>query len=72
MRYPEMGAGLRPGVKFPPIEAIKDGLTNTLLQDTRIEGIQDLSIVRDGPAAYLAFNLKIKMIDIPVPIKIKV
>ena len=72
MRYPEMGAGLRPGVKFPPVEAIKDGLTNTLLQDTRIEGIQDLSIIRDGPVAYLSFNLKIKNVDIPVPIKIKV
>jgi hypothetical protein len=72
MRYPEMGAGLRPGIKFPPIETIKDGLTNTLLQDTRIEAIQDLSIIRDGPAVYLAFNLKIKQIDLLVPIKIKV
>lgn len=72
MRYPEMGANLRPGTKFPPIESIKDGLTNTLMQDNRIEGIQDLSIIRDGSAAYLTFNLKIKQIDIPVPVKIKV
>lgn len=72
MRYPEMGAGTIPGVKFPPIETIKDGLTNTLLQDTRIEGIEDLSIIRDNGALSLFFNLKIKQIDIKVPIKIKV
>lgn len=72
MRYPELGANLRVGTKFPPIETIKDGLTNSLLQDTRIEGVEDLSIIRDGSAAYLTFNLKIKQIDIPVPVKIKV
>jgi hypothetical protein len=72
MGYPEKGAGLRPGVKFPPIETIKDGLVNTLLQDSRIEGVTDLSIIRDNGAAYLSFNLKIKQVDIPVPVKIKV
>lgn len=72
MRYPELGANLRVGTKFPPIETIKDGLTNTLLQDTRIEGIEDLSIIRNGPAVYLTFSLKIKQIDIPVPVRIKV
>lgn len=72
MRYPEMGANVIPGTKFPPIEAIKDGITNTLLQDSRIQAIEDLSIIRDGSALYLTFNLKIKQIDIPVPVKIKV
>lgn len=72
MRYPELGAGLVPGVKFPPIDAIKDSLTNTLLQDNRIERITDLSIIRDNSSINLVFNLKIKSVDIPVPIKIKV
>lgn len=72
MRYPEMGANLLVGTKFPPIEQITDGVTNTLMQDTRVEGIEDLSIIRDGPAAYLSFKLRIKNVDIPVPIKIKV
>lgn len=72
MRYPEMGAGTVPGTKFPPIENIKDGLTNTLLQDTRVQGIEDLSIIRDNSGVFISFNLKIKMVDIPIPIKIKV
>lgn len=72
MRYPEMGANLLPGTKFPPIEQITEGVTNTLLQDTRIDGIQDLSIIRDGSAAYVTFLLRIKQIDVPVPVKIKV
>ena len=72
MRYPELGAGVIPGVKFPPIEQIKDGLTNTLLQDNRVESIMDLSIIRDNSGVSLFFNLKVKSIDIPVPVKIKV
>ncbi len=72
MRYPEMGAGVTPGIKFPPVKALKDGLTNTLLQDSRIQGIEDLSLTRDNSGVSLQFNLKIKQIDIPVPIKIKV
>lgn len=72
MRYPEMGANLTPGRKFPPVEAIKDGLTNTLLQDTRIERIENLSIVRDNSSAHLTFTIKVKSIDIPVPIRIKI
>ena len=72
MRYPEMGAGTVPGRKFPPLESIKDGLINTLLQDTRIQGVDDLSIIRQDSALYISFNLRIKQVDIPVPIKIKV
>lgn len=72
MRYPELGAGLVSGIKFPPVEVIKDGLTNTLLQDNRVDSIKDLSIIRDNSGAFLTFNLKIKAVDIPIPIKIKV
>lgn len=72
MRYPELGSGVIPGVKFPPIESIKDGVTNTLLQDTRVQAVEDLSIMRDGGALYLSFNLRIKQVDIPIPVKIKV
>lgn len=72
MRYPEIGANIVPGSKFPVLDQIKDGVTNTLLQDNRVQALTDLSIIRDGDALYLTFNLKIKSVDIPVPIKIKV
>lgn len=72
MRYPELGAGVVPGTKFPPLDQIKDGVTNTLLQDNRIDRIEDLSITQESSALYLSFKLRIKQIDIPVPVKIKV
>lgn len=72
MLYPEIGAGLVVGKKFPPIEEIKDRITNSLLQDNRIQKVADLSLIRQSGALYISFNLHIKQIDIPVPVKIKV
>ncbi len=72
MRHPELGAGILPGKKFPALEDIKDGVINTLLQDNRIQKIDDLALLRDNDALTLSFNLKIKNVDLPVPIKIKI
>ena len=72
MAFPQLGAGIVPGQKFPALQDIQDGVTNTLLQDTRVESIDELSIRRDGTALFLTFNLKIKRIDIPVPISIRI
>lgn len=72
IRYPNLGAGIIPGSKFPPLQQIKDGVVNTLLQDTRIQAIEDLVLERDGPALYVSFKVRIKQVDIPVPVKIKV
>lgn len=71
IRYPELGAGILIGTKFPAIGDIKDGVTNTLLQDSRVEQIIDPAILRDGDALTLTFTLKIKNVDIPIPIRIK-
>lgn len=72
MRYPELGAGILPGTKFPPLQQIKDGVINTLLQDTRIDRVLDLSLIRNNSELSIRFNIKIKQIDVPVPIEIKV
>jgi len=72
MLYPELGSGLIVGSKFPPVEEIKDRITNSLLQDNRIQKVADLSLIREGGALYISFNLHIKQIDIPIPVKIKV
>lgn len=72
MLYPELGSGLMVGSKFPPVEEIKDRITNSLLQDSRIEKVADLSLIRENSALYISFNLHIKQIDIPIPVKIKV
>lgn len=69
--YPQLGAGIVPGKKFPTLTEVKDAVVNTLLQDNRIQRIENLGIKRDGSALSLTFDLVIKTVDIPVPITIK-
>lgn len=72
MLYPEIGAGMQIGKKFPPIEDIKDRITNSLLQDARISRVADLALKRESSGLFITFNLFVKQVDIPIPVKIKV
>jgi hypothetical protein len=70
--HPELGAGIVPGKKFPALEDLKDNVFNTLLQDPRIEKVENLSLIRNNNALYLSFTLRLKAVDIPIPIMLKV
>lgn len=72
MLYPTLGAGIAVGRKFPPLEDISDRIATSLLQDARIHKVTDISLTRDGSALYIQFNIYIKNIDIPVPVRIRV
>lgn len=72
IKYPQLGVGIRPGVKFPNIEDIYDELVNSLLQDSRIQSIEDISIKRELGTLKLFFILKIKQVDLPIPISIQI
>lgn len=71
MLYPQLGAGVIPGKKFPALEDVKDGIVNTLLQDNRIHRVENLGLRRSGSSLSITFDLHIKQIDIPVPVSIK-
>lgn len=72
MRHPTLGVGLTPGRKFPALQDIKDDLIRTLLQDNRIERVDNLSLVQDNQELNVTFNIKVKQVDIPVPIQIRI
>jgi hypothetical protein len=72
MRSPGLGVGLGVGKKFPPIGEIKDNLIRSLTQDPRIDKIENLRLERNNSELRLSFDLKIKQIDIPVPVVIKI
>lgn len=72
MRYPEIGTGLVIGKKFPAVEDIKDRIVNSLLQDSRIQRVSDLSLIRDNSGLSVSFKIHVKQIDLPIPVKIKV
>ncbi len=72
MKYPQIGAGIVVGRKFPTLDSIRDGIVSTLLQDSRIERVSDLSLRRENSALSVSFNIKIKNVDIPIPITLKI
>lgn len=72
MLYPEIGGGLIVGKKFPPLQDIQDRVTNTLLQDNRIQRVANLAFIRDSGALTLSFDIYVKQVDLPIPVKIKV
>ena len=67
---PEIGVGLVVGSKARDLNTIRDDITRSLLQDPRIEGIDDFSILRNGPEIRLRFRANIKQVDQPVPIEL--
>ena len=67
---PEIGVGLIVGSKVRDLNAIRDDVTRSLLQDPRIEGIDGFTIARDGPELRLRFRANIKQVDQPVPIEL--
>lgn len=71
IRHPEIGVGLNIGGKFPDLITIRDDLVDTLTQDSRIDKLTDLAIRREASTLKMHFNIKIKQIDVPIPVEIK-
>lgn len=68
---PELGVGIVIGGKFLTLEDIRDNLISSMNQDQRIESLSDVALLRDGPALYMQFEVKLKNVDQPIPLKIK-
>lgn len=71
IRHPTIGAGLLPGRKVPPISAVKDGIVNSLMQDSRVQKIDNLFLQRENGTIFLTFDLIAKQVDLPIRVKIK-
>lgn len=70
--YPQLGAGILPGRKQPTVTDIRDGIINTLLQDNRVQRVENLSLKQAESSLIVSFDLKIKQIDIPIPVSVKI
>lgn len=70
-KHPQLGLGIEIGGKFLSLEDIRDQLIATMNQDSRIESISKVSLLREGPALYMRFEVKIKRVDQPIPLKIR-
>jgi nucleoid-associated protein YgaU len=70
--HPSLGLGLVIGQKFNSINGIATDINQTLRQDSRIEGIKNIAFFRENSALYITFDLYVKQVDIPIPLKVKV
>lgn len=68
--HPELGVGVMVGQKFVSIEQVRDNLIATLSQDQRIDGVTDVSLLRENSALFMKFNVNLKNVDTPVPLKV--
>tara|TARA_R110000868_G_C10973188_1_gene771497 strand:+ start:36296 stop:38401 length:2106 start_codon:yes stop_codon:yes gene_type:complete len=69
--HPTLGVGIQVGGKFNSLEAIRDRLIESLTQDQRVENLSNVALLRDGSALYMSFEIKIKQVDKPIPLKVK-
>lgn len=69
--HPDLGVGVQVGRKFLSLEEVRDNLINSLTQDKRVESIDNVALLREGPALYMTFNVNLKQVDTPIPLTVK-
>lgn len=70
--HPDIGVGLQVGEKAPPLIQVQTDIIQTLSQDPRFEKLEDLQITREGSTFNIKFLIKIKNVDVPVPVDFKI
>lgn len=69
--HPELGVGVLVGEKFLSLEQVRDNLQATLTADKRIESLSNVALQREASALYMSFDVNLKNVDTPIPLKIK-
>ncbi|NBW98517.1 hypothetical protein EBR03_02980 [bacterium] len=71
-RHPELGVGLEIGRKVKNVGEIRNRITNTLVQDPRIDSVPYLNVQQEGNATLINMIVKIRNLNEPVPLEIVV
>jgi hypothetical protein len=72
LKHQELGVGLVVGSKTRDLGEIQDDLYRTLTQDPRFESVTSLELINENNSLNVNFIIKMKNIDTPVPVSIKV
>lgn len=70
--HPSIGVGLNIGSKAPSLIEVQTEIIRALSQDPRFERIDGLSITQENSVFRLQFEVKVKNVDIPVPVDLKI
>ncbi len=71
LEHPDLGVGVQVGRKFLSLEEIRDNLVASMTQDKRVDSIKNIALLREGPALFMTFDVVIRQVDTPVPLKVK-
>ena len=70
--FPTLGTSLTPGGKMPDVSTIRAQVLASLLQDSRIQDVTDVSVNQVGNTINLSFTVFFKQLQNPIPITIPV
>lgn len=72
LEHPDIGVGLKIGSKSQDVGDVRTAIIETLTSDPRFEGISELTVRKEGGTLYITFSLKIKNVDTPLPLELRV
>ena len=70
--YPEIGSNLLIGRRDLRVEDLRSSIIRTMTADERFERIENLSVVRDGGALMVSFEVYLAQVDTPIPVSFQV
>jgi hypothetical protein len=72
LEHPELGVGIQVGKKVPDLGEIQTNLVKTLSADPRFSAVENLQLVRDNSALSINFLLRVKNVDTPIPVTLRI
>lgn len=71
LKHPNLGIGAVIGSKVSPVTELRTSIVETLQGDPRFQSISNLALRRENNEIRISFDVKLKNIDLPVPIDLK-
>lgn len=70
--HPDIGVGLKIGSKGQDPGAVRAAILDSLTSDPRFESLTELTVIREGNTLKITFSVKLKNVDIPLPLELRV
>lgn len=72
MEHPDIGVGLKVGSKQADVGEVRAAIVDSLTSDPRFEKITGLAILKEGNTLRINFSLKLRNVNQPIPLELRV
>ena len=72
LEHPDIGVGLKIGSKQQDVNDIRSSIIDSLTSDPRFESISEMALIREGGTLRITFSLKLKSVDQPIPLELRI